>query len=70
MPCSVQIKAVPAANRRPFGNIVGGVITRLVSAILLEQPDQGVVHRSRYISLESIAPISDDPLVGLPTLAA
>jgi len=37
----------------------------------------GVVHaikwavqRARYITLESIAPVSDDPLVGLPTVAA
>jgi putative transposase len=45
-------------------------ITRLVGAILLEQNDEWAVQRSRYITLESIAPISDDPLVSLPTLAA
>jgi hypothetical protein len=28
------------------------------------------VQRARYLTLESIAPISDDPLVSLPTLAA
>ncbi len=45
-------------------------ITRLVGAILLEQNDEWAVQRSRYITLESIAPIGDDPLVSLPTLAA
>lgn len=45
-------------------------ITRLVGAILLEQNYEWAVQRSRYITLESIAPIGDDPLVSLPTLAA
>ena len=45
-------------------------ITRLVGAILLEQNDEWAVQRARYITLESIAPIGDDPLVSLPSLAA
>ena len=45
-------------------------ITRLVGAILLEQNDEWAVQRARYITLESIAPISDDPIDSLPTLAA
>src|SRR5271154_4357418 len=45
-------------------------IVRLVGAILLEQNDEWAVQRARYITLESIAPLSDDPLVGLPNLAA
>ncbi|KAB7783809.1 Transposase mutator type [Methylorubrum populi] len=45
-------------------------ITRLIGAILLEQNDEWAVQRSRYMTLESIAPIGDDPLVSLPTLAA
>ena len=45
-------------------------ITRLVGAILLEQNDEWTVQRSRYMNLESVAPLSDDPLVSLPTLAA
>ena len=45
-------------------------ITRLVGAILLEQNDEWAVQRARYMTLESIAPIGHDPLVGLPTLAA
>ncbi len=45
-------------------------IVRLVGAILLEQNDEWAVQRARYITLESIAPIGDDPLVGLPNVAA
>src|ERR1700754_750965 len=45
-------------------------ITRLVGAILLEQNDEWAVQRARYITLESFAPVSDDPLVGLPAAAA
>ena len=45
-------------------------ITRLVGAILLEQNDEWAVQRARYITLESITPVSDDPLVGLPDMAA
>ena len=45
-------------------------ITRLVGAILLEQNDEWAVQRARYITLESIAPVSDDPIIGLPAVAA
>ena len=45
-------------------------IIRLVGAVLLEQNDEWAVQRSRYMALESIAPIGDDPLVSLRTLAA
>ncbi len=41
-------------------------ITRLVGAILLEQNDEWAVQRSRYMTLETIGCISDDPVVGLP----
>jgi transposase-like protein len=40
-------------------------ITRLVGAILLDQNDEWAVPRARYMSLETIAPLSDDPLVML-----
>jgi putative transposase len=45
-------------------------ITRLVGAILLEQNDEWAVQRARYMTLETIAPLSDDPIVSLPLVAA
>jgi putative transposase len=45
-------------------------ITRLVGAILLEQNDEWAVQRARYMTLETIAPLSDDPIVSLPVVAA
>ena len=45
-------------------------IVRLVGAILLEQNDEWPVQRARYMTLETIAPLSDDPIVGLPVAAA
>jgi hypothetical protein len=44
-------------------------ITRLIGAILLEQNDEWAVQRCRYTTVESIAPLIDDPLVGLPAVA-
>src|SRR3546814_14776589 len=45
-------------------------VTRLIGALLLEQNDEWAVQRARYMSLETIAPLSDDPLVSLPVVAA
>jgi len=45
-------------------------ITRLIGAILLEQNDEWAVQRARYMTLETIAPLSDDPIVSLPAMAA
>ena len=45
-------------------------IVRLVGAILMEQNDEWAVQRARYMTLETIAPMSDDPIVGLPAVAA
>ena len=47
----------------------GAAITRLFGAILLEQNDEWAVQRARYITLESIVPVGDDPIVGLPIAA-
>jgi putative transposase len=44
-------------------------IIRLVGAILLEQNDEWAVKRPRYLSLETIAQVSDDPIVSLPAMA-
>src|SRR5271168_5309774 len=45
-------------------------VTRLIGALLLEQNDEWAVQRARYMTLETIAPLSDDPAVSLPRLAA
>ena len=42
----------------------------LIGALLLEQNDEWAVQRARYMTLESIAPLGDDPMVSLPPLAA
>ena len=44
-------------------------IVRLVGAILLEQNDEWAVQRARYMTLETIAPLSDDPIISLPAVA-
>jgi putative transposase len=45
-------------------------ITRLVGAILLEQNDEWAVQRCRYMSLESVAGLSDNAIITLPSMAA
>ncbi|WP_430702205.1 transposase, partial [Mesorhizobium captivum] len=44
-------------------------IVRLVGAILLEQNDEWAVQRARYMTLETISQMSDDPLISLPAVA-
>ena len=55
-------------------NVVGifpneGVIVRLVGALLLEQNDEWTVQRARYVTLETISQMSDDPIISLPAVA-
>src|SRR3954452_23735057 len=45
-------------------------ITRLIGAILLEQNDEWAVQRARYMTLETIAPLSDDPSVSITAIAS
>jgi transposase-like protein len=44
-------------------------IIRLVGALLLEQNDEWAVQRARYMTLETIGQMSDDPLISLPAVA-
>lgn len=55
-------------------NVVGifpddAAIVRLVGALLLEQNDEYSIQK-RYMSLESPAPMSDNPALRLPAIAA
>lgn len=45
-------------------------IVRLIGAILLEQNDEWAVQRARYMTLEAIPPLSDDPTVSLQAIAS
>ena len=45
-------------------------ITRLIGAILLEQNDEWAVQRARDMTLETIAPMSDDPAVSFQAIAS
>jgi transposase-like protein len=45
-------------------------IVRLIGAILLEQNDEWAVQRARYMTLETMVPMSDDPTVSLQALAS
>jgi putative transposase len=45
-----------------------GAITRLIGATLMEQSDEWAVQRARYMTLKTIAPVSDNSLVMLPAV--
>ena len=44
-------------------------IVRLEGAFLLEQNDEWGLQRARYVKLETIAPMGDDPIISLPAAA-
>ena len=43
-------------------------LVRLVGAILLEQNDEWAVQRARYMTLETMATLREDAIVGLPAM--
>lgn len=45
-------------------------VMRPIGALLLEQNAEWAVQRARYLTLEIIAPLSDDLTVSMPALAA
>ena len=45
-------------------------VTRLIDAQLFEQNDEWATQRGRYMTLETMAPLSDTPHVSLPEMAA
>lgn len=45
-------------------------IVRLVGALLLEHDDEWAVQRARYMTLETMAAMSDDPIISLPAAAS
>jgi hypothetical protein len=40
-------------------------IVRLIGALLLEHNDEWAVQRARYMTLETMAAMSDDPIISL-----
>ena len=73
--CSTNPIERPNGEIKRRTNVVGifpneDAIIRLVGAILMEQNDEWAVQRARYMTLETIAPISDNPIVILSAVAA
>ena len=50
--------------------IVVRAMALTVGALLLEQNDEWAVQRARYMTLETIAPMGDDPIISLPAVAS
>jgi putative transposase len=50
-------------------SLIEEAIYRLVGAILMEQKDEWAVQRARYMTLETIAALSHEAAVSLPTMA-
>lgn len=73
---SIDDPARGAAQRRGdhvLGSGVGAASASrspVVWPVLLEQNDEWAVQRARYMTLEAIAPLSEDPIFKLPPGAA
>jgi hypothetical protein len=57
-----------AGRMLPVSPMRRPVIYRLVAAILLDPNDEWSIQRARYITLETIAALSDDDTVSLPSM--
>jgi hypothetical protein len=64
---AIVIRPLPATTEGKLN--AEDAVVRLVGAILLEQNDEWAVQRGRYMTLETIAPLCDDPAVSLPAIA-
>jgi len=67
---SRQQTPIPRGPPLKIGNIVGRAIVRLVGAILLEQSDEWATQRSRDMTLETVATVSDTATVRLSAVPA
>jgi putative transposase len=56
-------------NEAAVVRLIGALLLRLIGALLLEQNDEWAVQRARYMTLETIAPLSDDKTIMLPIAA-
>ena len=73
----VRSVSMPELARSLYGS-VGGVIgvrspqhrTKLHSTNPIERFNGEIKRRTRYMTLETIAPLSDDPTVSLPAIAS
>jgi transposase-like protein len=65
-----EINGKPAAERLAAIFPNEAAIRRLVGAILLEQNDEWAVQRGRYMTLETIAGLCNEPIIKLPAVAA
>jgi putative transposase len=64
---AVSVQAQHLGNRGDFAGICP-VLPRLVGALMLETNDEWAVAR-RYMSLETLARVTDNPNVRLPAVA-
>jgi len=78
VPAVSQRRSPSTASKEFFASRRSGVVgispneaavTRLIGVLLLELNDEWAVQTARYMTLETIALLSDDPIVRMPALA-